>query len=108
MHRRRLRQTPAVARRAGSRPTGHPRLGPARERRRSFWLSDPTASRCSNAHLARFQKSIAEELTTNTPRTVRQRSRNQQGLRVGETTFRRYVQAHVQRVTEKYVTLLKT
>lgn len=68
------------------------------------------ASRCAPAtqhgeHLARFHEAVCAGLATNTVRTTWQRLCDEQGLRVSETTFRRYVHEHVQRVREEDVTV---
>ena len=57
--------------------------------------------------LARFHEAIVAGLATNTVRTVWQRLSDERGLRVSETTFRRYVQHRVRRVREEDVTVLK-
>ena len=108
MGRRRLREILAVARAAGLSVDGPalsrdelealvPRLFAER-------LDHESTQR---AQLAAFHQAIAAGLVTNTVRTVWQRLRDEQGLRVSETTFRRYVHAQVRRVTEKDVTVLK-
>lgn len=108
MGRRRLREILAVAQAAGLSVDG-PAL--SREELEAL-VPQLFAERLDHestqrAQLAVFHQAIAAGLVTNTVRTVWQRLRDEQGLRVSETTFRRYVHAHVQRVTEKDVTVLK-
>lgn len=58
--------------------------------------------------LADFHKAIVAGLATNTERTVWQRLRDERGLTVSESTFRRYVEAHVREgVRRERVTVRK-
>jgi transposase len=58
--------------------------------------------------LAAFHEVIVAGLATNTERTVWQRMRDERGLTVSESTFRRYVEAHVREgVRRERVTVRK-
>jgi len=108
MGRRRLREIVAIAEAAGLSANG-PAL--SREQLEAL-VAELFAGRLDNETAQRQQlvgahDAIVSGLMSNTVRTVWQRLRDEHGLSVSESTFRRYVHEHVRRVTEQDITVLK-
>lgn len=108
MGRVRLRRIVAAAEAAGLSPGGPPLTREELAARvPDLFAERLDATSDQHEQLARFHEAIVAGLATNTVRTVWQRLRDERGMQVSETTFRRYVQQRVRRVREEDVTVLK-
>jgi transposase len=97
MGRDRVRAIVARAEAAGLAPGGPPLTRPEWELRvpELFAARLTPPATAQGELLAGFHEAIVAGLATNTERTVWQRLRDERGLSVSESTFRRYVEAHV-------------